>query len=167
LTIGVIALRQPVGPLPSLGAVVADTNTVTPTAPVPTTGPQAEQDALAQLQGQVTADHAKVEALVGSWVPEVSAKKLGVVVGPVVYDYVQIWSDHRGLVLRYPGALLLKSGDYTTFGRSGYWITVVPQRFSTAAAANAWCDSENIGPSDCLAARLTHDPHLHGNTVTR
>jgi hypothetical protein len=96
LAFGVIPLRQPVSPLPSLGEVVADTTTAT-TAPVPTTGPDAEENALAQL----------------------------------------------------------------------HWITVVSQRFSTTATANAWCDSENIGPSDCLAARLTHDPHLHGNTVTR
>lgn len=87
--------------------------------------------------------------------------------GGVTYGYPEIWADHQSLVSAYPGALLLKSENYTNFSEKGFWVTVAGQSYATAAAANAWCDSKSIGPGDCFATRLTHTGGPAGNTVSR
>ncbi|MFG1645568.1 hypothetical protein ACGFMK_35250 [Amycolatopsis sp. NPDC049252] len=165
---GAVALHRP--PTTSSGSLAPESTTSQAVA-VPSTAPPTEHatrlSAQEYLQGQVGADRSAVEALVGSWVPEVSAKKLGLVAGGIVYDYPDIWADYQRLSGTYPRALLLKSENYATFGLPDYWITVVAMPFPRAADANAWCDSRNIGPGDCLAARLTHDAGSKGNTVTR
>jgi serine/threonine-protein kinase len=126
-----------------------------------------EDEAKSQLAQQVINDHFAVESLVGSWVPEVSAKKLGLVVAGTTFDYTAILAEYHRLLDVYPQALLLKSGDYKTFRYPDYWITVVASPFPSASGANGWCDTMGIGPSDCLAARLTHTAGSQGNTVSR
>ncbi len=169
--VGAVALHRP----PALPAASEHPATPNPTGSLvstaPTSGPPTDNEtrlsAQDHLQEQVHADRLATEALVGSWVPEVSAKRLGLVAGGVVYDYQNIWADYRRLSSTYPKALLLKSEAFTTFGQPDYWVTVIATPFSSAADANAWCDSRKIGPSDCLAARLTHEVGSKGNTVTR
>ena len=95
------------------------------------------------------------------------SKRPGLVAGGVTYGYPEIWADHQSLVSAYPGALLLKSENYTNFSEKGFWVTVAGQSYATAAAANAWCDSKSIGPGDCFATRLTHTGGPAGNTVSR
>ncbi|WP_410608181.1 hypothetical protein [Amycolatopsis sp. lyj-109] len=135
--------------------------------PASTSDSKPEGTARTQLEQRVVEDRASVEALVGSWVPEVSAKKVGLVVSGTTFDYPAILAEHRHLLAVYPQALLLKSQDYQTFRLPDYWVTVVAIPFTTAAGANTWCDNMGIGPSDCLAARLTHTAGSQGNTVTR
>jgi hypothetical protein len=170
-TVAAVVLRDPLSP----PAAVARTSTriVTPPATtvqatvtvVPT--PTSEGAALLDLQQQVATNGPAVERLIGRWVPEVSAKKPGLVVRKTTYDYRRIWADYRQLAGVHSGALLLNSADFTTFQLPGFWITVVPRAFSTSAAANAWCDSQHIDLGDCFAARLTHSPNSQGNTVLR
>ncbi|MET8850709.1 hypothetical protein [Amycolatopsis sp. NPDC004625] len=149
---------------PPLSTPLSSTNNA-PSSPVPAV--DNESLAKTELEQQVVNDQAEVEALLGSWVPELSAKKVGLVVSGTTFDYRTILAEYHHLVGVYPHALLLKSQDYTTFRLPDYWITVVAVPFPSAAAANGWCDSMRIGPSDCLAARLTHTPGSQGNTVTR
>lgn len=146
----------------------AATTVYATTAPPSSTVPVTDVNAPGtELERQVVKDRSAVEALLGSWVPEVSAKKAGLVAGGTTFDEAAILAEYRQLAARYPQALLLKSGDYATFRLPGYWVTVVAIPFTNAEDANAWCDSMGIGPSDCLAARLTHTAGSQGNTVTR
>ena len=55
----------------------------------------------------------------------------------------------------------------TTFRYSGYYVTMIPRTFSTAAGANAWCDSEGFATGNCFAKRLSHTDGPDGNTVER
>lgn len=145
-------------------------STTTGTFPTTTTAPPTtidEASAQAALQQQATADHAAVEQLVGSWVPGLSAKQPGLVVNGVTFDYRAILADYRQQAANYPGALLLQSGDYSNFQLGGFWVTVAPQGFATAAEANAWCDSKQIGANDCFAERLMHTGGYQGNSVPR
>jgi serine/threonine-protein kinase len=129
--------------------------------------PTDEASAQAALQQQVSADSSSVEQLVGSWVPELSAKKVGLVVNGVTFDYQAILADYQQQAAAHPGALLLRSDDYTNFKLSGFWITVAPQSFNNPADANSWCDSQNIDANDCFAERIMHTGNYQGNTVYR
>lgn len=157
----------PVQPAAPSVTVVEPTPTVETTEPTPTPTPTDEASAEAALAQQVSADHGQVEQLVGLWVPQVSSKKLGLVVNGVTYDYQQIWADYQQLAAQYPGALLLRSSDYTSFTYSDFWVTVVPQTFDTPDGANAWCDSQNIDANDCFAKKLMHTGGVAGTTVFR
>ena len=44
---------------------------------------------------------------------------------------------------------------------------LIPRKFSTAPAANAWCDSEGFAIDNCLAKRLSHTDGPDGSTVER
>lgn len=148
-----------------------DTVTAPDTAAPETTEPPVttmdEASARTALDQQVSTDHTAVEQLVGSWVPQLSAKKVGLVADGITYDYESILSDYQNEVAQYPGALLLKSGDYSSFKFPGFYVTVAPQSFGSAAAANQWCDSQNIDADDCFAKRLMHTGGYQGNTVGR
>ena len=67
----------------------------------------------------------------------------------------------------YKDVFMVSSSDYTTFRYSGYYVTMIPRTFSTAAAANAWCDSEGFATGNCFAKRLSHTDGPDGNTVER
>jgi hypothetical protein len=112
--------------------------------------------ALAELQRQREEDRPEVEALVGQWVPQLSAKRPGLVVNGITYDYVEILRDFRSTSARYPDALLLFSGDYSSFRYGDFWITVVPRPHADGPATNTWCDTEGIPVDDCYAKMISH-----------
>ncbi|MEU4740781.1 zinc ribbon domain-containing protein [Actinosynnema sp. NPDC023658] len=142
--------------------------TTTSTAPWPT--PRAvppDEIARQHLDAQVATDRAAVEALVGRWVPQLSSKRLGLVVHGVRFTHEDIWRDFQLTTTRYPNALLLSSADFASFDSGDFWVTVVPYTHATGAEANAWCDRELIGPDDCFAKRLTHTGTSDGTTLPR
>lgn len=153
------------GPATTTTTVPTTTSTTdTTTAPATPTDEASAQQALQQL---VDSDRTSVEALVGSWVPQLSSKKVGLVVNGVTFDYLAILADYQQEAAAHPGALLLKSDDYSNFLLTGFWVTVAPQQFGDPGSANSWCDSQNIDANDCFAERLTHTGDAQGNTVYR
>jgi hypothetical protein len=126
-----------------------------------------ESVAAATLQGLVEADRPTVEGVVGSWVPQLSAKHEGTKADGITYDDASILSHYSSLAARYPSAAVLWSGDWPVFNGSDYWVVVYPQSFSTAAAANAWCDAQGFPADDCLAKKLSHSGGPAGTTVPR
>ncbi|MFI9010058.1 zinc ribbon domain-containing protein [Actinosynnema sp. NPDC053489] len=139
------------------------------TVRVPTTVAAVSPDevALSQLNAEVAADRAAVESLVDRWVPQLSSKRLGLVVHGVRFTHEDIWRDFQLTRARYPDALLLSSADYASFDSGDFWVTVVPRTYAAGAEANAWCDRELIGPDDCFAKRLTHTGTSAGTTLPR
>lgn len=119
------------------------------------------------LDAEVAADRAGVEGLVGYWVPQVSAKQPGMVVHGISFGYEEVWQDFQDTRGRYPGALMLRSGDFPVYQLSGFWVTVVPQLFDTGDSANAWCDAAGFAAEDCYAKRLTHSGSSQDNTRFR
>lgn len=158
-------------------ATAAEAGTVTLQVPTWTPGPTTAQPttralspdevARGRLDAQVATDRAAVEALVDRWVPQLSSKRVGLVVHGVRFTHEDIWRDFQLTEARYPSALLLSSADFVSFDSGDFWVTVVPFTHATGAEANAWCDRERIGPDDCFAKRLTHTGTSDGTTVLR
>ncbi|HEY7594781.1 MAG TPA: hypothetical protein VH969_16635 [Actinophytocola sp.] len=144
-------------------------------APTPTTGepttrepePNDADAALAELKGQADDDRQAVEALDDLWVPQLSAKRPGLVAKGVRYDYVEILRDFRTTQDRYPEALLLYSGDYSSFRYGDFWITIEPLPYADGVSANGWCDGQGIPVDDCYAKMISHTVGYEGATLLR
>ena len=136
-------------------------------APPSAAGPALPSDPTQALTTLSRSDAAAAEALVGSWVPQLSAKKVGMVVDGQTFDAAAVLADHQRLRTAHPDALLVWSGDYTSFRGSDFWITLVGRAFPSGDAANAWCASAGLGRDDCYAKRLAHTGTPSGNTAMR
>jgi hypothetical protein len=169
VTIAAVTKDRPAGPAPSDVAAPAVTTSVEhTTAPAtPDPRPSDEDSARQLLDAQVANDRPQVEALASAWVPQLSSKRLGLVADGTTYDHRAIWADFTNLRARYPEALLLWSGDYSSFLQANFWVTVVPRSYSSGESANSWCDSAGIDKDGCFAKRITHAGGYAGSTVHR
>jgi hypothetical protein len=138
-------------------------------APVTTDPDQPLDSASARtaLDGEVAHDRDAAEQLVGNWVPQLSSKRPGLVADGITYDYPQIWANFQQLQAKYPGALLIWSGNYVSFKSTDFYVTVVPQPFSDGESANEWCDSNGLATDDCFAKFLSHTGGSVGTTLIR
>jgi hypothetical protein len=119
------------------------------------------------LPDQAAADRETVARLVGRWVPQISSKAPGMVIGGVTYDEARIWAEFRVTRARYADAALVRSGDYRSFTQRGHWVTVVARPSAAADAVNEWCDRQGFAPDDCFAKRLSNSGGPRRNTVLR
>lgn len=123
--------------------------------------------ALDQLTRQISLDRPQVQSdLAETWVPQLSSKRVGLVANGISYGYTEILNDHVALRSTH-GARLVWSGDWSTFGRGDFYVTVAPVSFSTPAEANAWCDRQAIDSTNCFAKRLSTTAGTVGSTVSR
>ena len=153
-------------PLTSLApATTTTTETTTTTTETTTTTPQAPT--AADLAQEVANDHSAAEALVGQWVPQISSKKLGLVVSGVTFGYPEIMGDFQSLKTRYPQAIMVNSNDYSNFSGKDFWVTVAAVPFADPDQANSWCDQQGFAEQDCYASRLMHTGGPAGNSKTR
>ncbi|WP_328450370.1 MULTISPECIES: hypothetical protein [unclassified Amycolatopsis] len=142
-----------------------------PTSTEPTTAadnaPADEAAAQTTLRQQVGTDRTRAEALADRWVPQLSSKNDGLVADGTTYDQRAIWADFTTTRQSYPSALLLWSGDYTSFTKGDFWITVVNTPFTTGAAANDWCTAEHLDADHCFAKLISHTHGPKGSTLPR
>lgn len=138
-----------------------------PTSSVGGSAPATSADPQAQLQATAASDSAAAEGLAGSWVPQLSSKRPGLVADGKTFDAASILAEHRSLQNRYPDAQLLWSGGFANYRGRDFWVTVVGEPMPTAAAANAWCDAQGLDGDHCYAVRLTHSGGPAGNSVMR
>lgn len=145
----------------------SDTGSTPTTASASSGTSSSRESASAALEAQVASNRSTVEALVGQWVPQLSAKRDGLVADGITYDDDAILAHYSSLLTRDPSAVMLWSGDWPVFNGSDFWVVVHPQGFSTAAAANAWCDAQGYSADDCFAKKLSHSGGPSGTTVQR
>ncbi|MGB8862421.1 MAG: serine/threonine-protein kinase [Ilumatobacteraceae bacterium] len=128
-------------------AVAATTPATASTAPDPVA------IASGELSRLLASDRATADSLVGQFVPQLSAKFVGLVYQGVTYGPVEILADHEKNRDAY-GAILVDSGLYMFEINGGpmvgWYLTVVPTSFSTKAAATQWCTDHGLGPDDCF-----------------
>ncbi len=129
--------------------------------------PSDEAAAQTTLEQQVATDRTSAEALADRWVPQLSSKNDGLVADGTTYDRRAIWADFTTTRQAYPSALLLWSGDYSSFTKGDFWITVVNTPFTTGAAANAWCAAEHLDADHCFAKLVSHTHGPKGSTLPR
>jgi serine/threonine-protein kinase len=153
-------------PLPLPVTAVASTPVAAPTASSAPTAPSTAVPA-DELQRRLDGDTATVESLVGKWIPQLSSKREGDVVGGTRYDAAAVLADFRSWQERVPSSVLTRSERFTSFRGQDYWVTLAAEPFDTAEAANAWCDSKGLPPGDCFAKRLSHSEGPGGNTRPR
>lgn len=107
-----------------------------------------------QLQAFVTQDRPTADTLVGLWVPQLSAKRVGLEADGIVYGPVEIVANHTPLRSTY-GAILVDGGafQFTSGGdpMTGWFLTIVPEAFATRDEAAQWCTDRNLGGNVCLA----------------
>ncbi len=145
----------------------SDTASTPTTASASSGASSSRESASAALEAQVVSNRSTVEGLVGQWVPQLSAKRDGLVADGITYDDDAILAHYSSLLTRDPSAVMLWSGDWPVFNGSDFWVVVHPQGFSTAAAANAWCDAQGYSADDCFAKKLSHSGGPSGTTVQR
>lgn len=119
------------------------------------------------LRRQVDGDRSAAEGLVGYWVPQLSSKQLGVRLNGVTFDYPAILADFQALRTRFPQSVLIRSDDYSSYLRPGFWVTVAAQTYASANDANAWCDTNGFAAEDCYAHRLSHTDGPAGSSKLR
>ncbi len=107
-----------------------------------------------QLRLLVTQDRPTADTLVGSWVVQLSAKRVGLEADGIVYGPVEIVADHSTLRASY-GAILVDSGAFQfQSGGSpmiGWFLTIVPEGHATKAEAAQWCTDRSLAANVCLA----------------
>jgi hypothetical protein len=136
------------------------TVTVTPTPSSTTSAPTyypPTGSSLQQLQRQVRIDHDPVlQGANNQWMPQLGSKKLGTLADGKSYSYDDILANYYQLKQKYPGARLLWSGDWSTFGEADYWVTVANIATPTSDQALSWCRT-NVGPdnNNCYAKLIS------------
>lgn len=154
-----------------MGTAADTAATTSSTAPAqqrpPVAAPSTAADAHIVLAARADADQPIVDSLVGYWVPQISSKAPGMVVSGITYDDSRILTEFRTALRAHTGAVLLRSEDYTSFSRAGFWVIVVAEPHATPDEANEWCEHNNFPPADCFAKRLSHTEGPQGNTVHR
>lgn len=130
-------------------------------------GTPAATGAQARLDEQVRADAAAVAQLADRWVPQLYAERTGVQRGAATMNAETILRDYTAVKAQYPAALLLASGDFTSFALPGYYVMVAPVPFATPAEVLAWCAAERRADEFCFAKRLSRTAGPEGSTVYR
>jgi hypothetical protein len=185
----------PPAPPPATTAPPAPTPTDVPSPSRSTPGrPTQPADALT-LTDQQAVDELTLEAdeatpglavVQGAWVPQVSSKCVGISVdiGPnwmpdgaddtTNVTVQQILAYHLGMHGRFnavtvrPTQVGIRNDRATSGACSGQliWMSIVPQRYGSAAAANAWC-AANVPPVKECAARFVAGPGQSSTLVLR
>lgn len=144
-------------PTPSSAPATAPT-TDAASAPSPSAPPSTNTpppDPVQQLQAIKNQDAPAVTQVVGQWVPQLSSKHATEpwTYDPednVTYEPAQILAEHQQLSQQY-GAVLLWSGDWTTYDHPDYWVTVVPTTYPDSDSVLNWCHSVGRDPDHCSA----------------
>ena len=169
----VTSLTKPATPTNPSGyptATATATQTVTASA-LPTTATQTVTaipdpiDPEQQLRQIANGDRPFVSVrLADRWVPQLSAKRLGVVDQGIVWDNATTLREHLQLRERYH-ARLLWSGEWSTFSASNFWVTVAGSTFPTSAGALAWCTSQGFDRDHCFAKIVSTTHPVEGSTA--
>ena len=121
-----------------------------------------------RLDAVVAADRPLAESLVGRWVPQIASKQVGTVdAAGVTFDEAAILAEVEAFKARFSQAVVVRSDEFTSFRRPGFWVTLVAVPSAGADGANAWCAANGFAPGDCFAKRLSHTEGPQGNTVPR
>jgi hypothetical protein len=138
--------------------LVTNAQATTTTVPTPSDPEAAAQLQLDQLRQQ---DRARAGTLVNQWVPQVSAKRVGLVADGITYQPTSILQNHLDRRSRYD-AILVSGADFLFMTKDPqtkqpvqmkeWYFTIVPQGFPSEKAANQWCIDNNMPTRhDCFA----------------
>lgn len=117
-----------------------------------------ESNAQVALSWQKDNDSADAGDFYDTVTTQLSSKKLGMKADGKTWHYRDIYQQFLQLRAKNPRALLLWSGDYPTYQKSGttdYYVILSGESFDSADDAASWCTREKYGPNDCMAIDLS------------
>jgi len=152
---------------PTTTTTTVPPTTTTTVAPTTTLPPDPEVVAGTTLTALLAEDAPTMPTLEEKWVPQLSAKRLGLEWEGVTYDYQAILAEHRALREQY-GAILVDGATYSFRANdapmAGWFITLVPEAYGSPDGALGWCTAMRIGRDDCFAKLITNRPNP-GQTI--
>jgi serine/threonine protein kinase len=160
-----LALSSENNPAPSSAPAITSTPAtpaMTPDSSTPPTTsdtPAPPLDPTQQLQAQKDQDAPAAARVVDQWIPQLSSKHATEpwtddTEDNLVYDPAQILLENQQLRQKY-GAILLWSGDWTTYDHSDYWVTVVPTTYPDSDSVLNWCRSVGRDTDHCSAQKIS------------
>lgn len=153
---------------PSTGTVPVDfggdqTGSASPSPSEPLVQPTASpQEALATYTKEGTA---KAGDLEGQWVTQVSAKNIGLEADGKTWAAQDILDEFETNRVKYPGAILIHSGDWGSYKDDNYWVTIISTAYSDPEPALDQCRSWGLDRNHCLAKRLVKDGNPTDNSA--
>ena len=145
---------------------VQNPGSLTAVGPADPAGGSADAAALAAIKDISAADSATLRAgLQGRWIPQISSKQVGLYADGITWNNEEILREFLENRARYPEALLLWSGDWSSFDLPDYWVTVVGTPESSGEAALSWCRSNGLDKEHCLAKIVNDTGGTKGTTM--
>ena len=120
------------------------------------------------LRQRINTDASAVASdIEGSWVPQLSSKKVGLEAEGRTWDEQAILDEHERLRAEHPRVKLLWSGDYASFKSKDFYVTIVGITFDDPDQALAWCGSHGLDADSCYAKKISTTGGHDGTTKTR
>lgn len=94
------------------------------------------------------------DELDGEWVVQLSSKKEGLEVDGYTWTDEDIVDHYESIHEQYPDAVLLWSGDWSSYDNSDFWVIVRSEAYPDADSALDFCYDEGFGSDDCMAKHL-------------
>ncbi|GAA1527653.1 protein kinase [Brevibacterium permense] len=153
---------------PSSGTVPVDVGSSEPASPSPSPSDDLVQPTKSpedQLDAYTKAGTEKAADLEGEWVTQVSAKNVGLKADGKTWSAQDILNEYEANKVKYPGAILIHSGDWASYKEGSYWVTVVDTGYSDPEQALDQCRSWGLDRNHCIAKRLVKDGSPKDNSA--
>lgn len=153
---------------PSSGTVPVDVGSSEPANPSPSPSDDLVQPTKSpedQLDAYTKAGTEKAADLEGEWVTQVSAKNVGLKADGKTWSAQDILNEYEANKVKYPGAILIHSGDWASYKEGSYWVTVVDTGYSDPEQALDQCRSWGLDRNHCIAKRLVKDGSPKDNSA--
>lgn len=165
VTLGFVFL----GPDRGVQATDIETPATDPTDRTADDSPEASEGApppAEDLLNEHVADGTRIahERLEGQWVVQLSAKKEDLEANGRTWDDEAILEEFEENQRRHPEAVLLWSGDWSSFRLGDFWVTVLAEPYDDPADALATCRNLGLDRDNCFAKKLSTSEGPDGTT---
>lgn len=151
-------------PKATTSTTTTTTTTTTSTTSTTTTTTTVPLTALEELARRAIDDEPAVENIIDYWVPMLSQKWVGLDYEGIIYGEEEILDLDTSLRVGY-GAVVLWTGNFTSFFRSDMWVHIVPEAYSSKEDVLEWCRYASLGRADCGAKIVSRTRGTKGSTA--
>ncbi|WP_225431721.1 hypothetical protein [Bifidobacterium platyrrhinorum] len=117
-----------------------------------------EDAAKAAIERQIAHDKPRASTFLTTFTNQLSSKNYGMYAEGHTWNYQQIWQQYLELKLKHPKILLVWSGDWPTYQKTGttmYYVMLSGEAFSNESDAWNWCDAQGYEFKDCIVVDLS------------
>lgn len=177
LVAGIVALAVIVGVLIVLGVVLlgpdrgiqsTDGQSPGPSASGSQAAPDSSDGKTAGEQLTAQAEEGTAiaqERLAEQWVVQLSAKQPGLEANGRTWAEEDILEEFTENQRRHPEAILLWSGDWSSFRLDDFWVTVLAEPYDNPEAALEKCRNLGLDRDNCFAKKLSTSEGPDGTTM--